>query len=596
MAQSFPSNVQSSIDVPEPKRFDAKFVYSFFMPDEKTNDLGLPGAFNESADLFAGIRRPVETKVPRFVEISFEPVTIRSNETSANEFFDDSLRPDDVRELIEDNFSKIQSEVDIAAANTTVVYLQDPDLVDRWDGMFRLMLSIKKYVPSSIAEQAKLINGRTKLRLPGKTIMSVMSASGRKKYLSRDFRAKRLKSAYWRRHRNVRNRLAPDIPMLAHFNSKFVGSISRSITSDAFSPYSESFADFDDQLRSIQRSIEQDSESGTVNVDDLETTMVPFEIISLDSDQQFSSSARVVGYVVDKQELLPDGSIEDREPIILASANVGAAIDSRVKYGGVYTYSIRAIALVQLPAVDQDDNPVIVRSLVSSRASRLDRVRCIEKIPPSSPADIKFLWDYTDKKLMMMWNFPTNPQRDIKRFQVFRRPSIDDPFELLIEYDFDDSEIPAPRSETPRADRVVSISEPMNFFIDHEFGKESSYIYAFCCIDARDLSSNYSEQYRITFDKYKNRIVRDIVSQSGAPKPYPNFYMKGTLTEDCIKDSGHFRLSVFFDPEYLTVVDEKNDDFEFLATDLNGGKYKLQILNIDRQKNKVITFDIKDLR
>ena len=100
----------------------------------------------------------------------------------------------------------------------------------------------------------------------------------------------------------------------------------------------------------------------------------------------------------------------------------------------------------------------------------------------------------------------------------------------------------------------------------------------------------------VAFDKYKNRIVRDIVSQSGAPKPYPNFYMKGTLTEDCIKDSGHFRLSVFFDPEYLTVVDEKNDDFEFLATDLNGGKYKLQILNIDRQKNKVITFDIKDLR
>ena len=103
-------------------------------------------------------------------------------------------------------------------------------------------------------------------------------------------------------------------------------------------------------------------------------------------------------------------------------------------------------------------------------------------------------------------------------------------------------------------------------------------------------------QFNVTFDRYTNSLVKNLISPSGAPKPYPNFYLKGTLTEDVMKDSGHFRLSVFFDPEYLSVVDNNDDDFELLATDLNGGSYKLQILNIDRQKNKVLTFDVKDLR
>ena len=63
--------------------------------------------------------------------------------------------------------------------------------------------------------------------------------------------------------------------------------------------------------------------------------MVPFEIVALDDDEMFSSSARVIGYVVDKQEIMADGTIENREPLILSSAHIGAAIDSRVKYGAV---------------------------------------------------------------------------------------------------------------------------------------------------------------------------------------------------------------------------------------------------------------------
>ena len=104
-----------------------------------------------------------------------------------------------------------------------------------------------------------------------------------------------------------------------------------------------------------------------------------------------------------------------------------------------------AIALVQMPAVDQDDNPVIIKSLISSRASRLDKVKCIERVPPPPPADIEFYMGLYPEENGAHVELPTNPQRDIKRFQIFRRSSVDDPFELLVEYDFDDSEIPTPR-------------------------------------------------------------------------------------------------------------------------------------------------------
>jgi len=594
MAISFPSSVQTSIDVPEPKRFNARFIYNFFTPDEKLNDEGLPGAFNESADLYAGIRRPVDVRVPRFVEISFDPVTIRKNETSSNEFSNESLRPDEVRDLLITNFSKIQSEIDVAATNSTVIYLQDSDLVDRWDGLLKLMITTSSEIKGSTGQQARVLKTMTGGgAYLGGTMLKVMGVAASKKRLNTRFQ-RRLHRPSW--VRPTRKRIAPDIPLLTHFNSKFVGNISNVISNDPFSVYTQNFAEFNKELMKIQESTNSNDEPGIINADDLETSMVPFEIVALDSDESFSSAARVVGYVIDKQEIMADGSIENRRPLIISSSRIGAAIDSKVKYGSVYTYSIRAIALVQMPAVDQDGNPVIIKSLVASRASRLDKVKCIEEVAPPPPADLDFIWDYAQKKLTIMWNFPTNPQRDIKRFQVFRRRSVDDPFELLIEYDFDDSEIPTPRNETPRGDRVIPMFQPLNFFIDHEFTRDSSFIYAVCCIDARDISSNYSMQFNISFDRYQNSLVKDLVSPSGAPKPYPNFYLKGTLTEDTIKDSGHFRLSVFFDPEYLTIVDNNDNDFELLATNLNGGSYKLQILNIDRQKNKVLTFDVKDLR
>ena len=136
----------------------------------------------------------------------------------------------------------------------------------------------------------------------------------------------------------------------------------------------------------------------------------------------------------------------------------------------------------------------------------------------------------------------------------------------------------------------------MTFFKDNEFTKESIFIYAVCCIDAHGMSSNYSPQFEVAFDKFNNKLVKRLVSTSGAPKSYPNLYLLEDAFVDVIKDSGHERMKIYFDPEFLEITDRNNDDMGLLTTDKQGGSYKIQFINVDLQKHQILDIIIKDLR
>ena len=386
------------------------------------------------------------------------------------------------------------------------------------------------------------------------------------------------------------------IKVYSQINNKFISSVLRDSAADSLSPYSGRMSDFTNSLSSIQQAYRSRSRLSALSENDFSSTIVPISYQKVEQGE-FKNAAKVIGYVIDKHEVMSDGMMVERDPIVLTSPTVGSGFDSKVKYGSCYSYSVRAIALVQMQALNDVTGDVFaINALVSSRPSDSIMVKCIETAPPPHPADIKYIWDYQVNKLMVMWNFPTNSQRDIKRFQLFRRKTVNEPFELMIEYDFDDSVIPTPRSETPRASSVIYTTNPILFYIDDEFTKDSKYIYAMCCLDAHDFTSNYSEQMEISFDRYKNSLVKKMISPSGAPKPYPNFYLKAGLTVDSMKDSNHFTATVFFDPEYLSIIDKNNEDMHFLATDKNDGVYKLQILNVDRQQAQVVTINVEDLR
>jgi len=115
----------------------------------------------------------------------------------------------------------------------------------------------------------------------------------------------------------------------------------------------------------------------------------------------------------------------------------------------------------------------------------------------------------------------------------------------------------------------------------------------------------------VTFNRSKNIIETTLISPSGAPKQYPNFFVSSTTaqnietvryTEDVIKDSGHLKMRIYFDPETLEVTDDKPCHFLTRAeTSRNKkipfvGSYKFQVLNVDRQKMNVVDVEIEDRR
>jgi hypothetical protein len=182
---------------------------------------------------------------------------------------------------------------------------------------------------------------------------------------------------------------------------------------------------------------------------------------------------------------------------------------------------------VQVNVLSGDTGQVLRASvLFQSNVSTSSTVYCRDEIPPEPPVDFDARWDYQDYSLVLSWNFPVNPRRDIKYFQVFRRDSLERPFELLMEYDFNDSFKQPSRLENTYEHLVKKFESPFNIYIDKDFNKDAKYYYAIACVDARGMVSNYSQQFEITFDRIKNKLMKRMVSPSGAPRQYPNVFLK----------------------------------------------------------------------
>ena len=123
----------------------------------------------------------------------------------------------------------------------------------------------------------------------------------------------------------------------------------------------------------------------------------------------------------------------------------------------------------------------------------------------------------------------------------------------------------------------------------------SKYIYAVASIDARGLTSGYSAQFEVSYDRFKNKTITKYISSSGAPKPYPNINLQLDAFPDVIKDTGHKSMEIYFDPEYLK-VSKNNEDLNIIRKSGNSGenKYKIQIINTDLQKSKLFEFSISE--
>jgi len=631
MTESYPSRPVINVDVPEVKVFSAKFIYNYFTKDERVNDSGEidpkilennVGNFDQKfIDVF-------DSKIPRFVQINFNPVTItnpiKSKDLTTGHQLSLGARPKD-NISIKDNLKSVHSERQFTNEAFTAIGFQDTGI----DGKLFLLTSgsmarkinsnnerIKRQIDNetselideynndkiSLADAVRFLNGNTDDAVSAEFIFDSLNDLSR---LGAKFIDKSKKDELI----NARFKEIKNVDIKSKINNKIVASALKTITSDPLSIFTDEVSGLLASAESSQKQSIRDSEPDSIDSTEYDFT-VSFIGRRRVSSLSFVPNHRVIGYIVDKYEIASDGRFVEHEPIVVENESAKSTIDFKVSYGSTYSYSIRSVVDTEILVSDETDEIYAARILISSSPSPRQIVECVENVPPPPPCDFDVSWDHNNKSARLLWSFPLNLQRDIKRFQVFRRSSINEPFQLIKEYDFDNSFVKTHGLETPSANLVERLSSPKTFYLDNELNRDGNkFIYSVCSIDAHGLTSNYSTQFEVQFDRFKNNIKKKLISSSGAPKSYPNMFLDGDTFVDVIKDSGHTRMSIYFDPEYYSItnsetvvrnsigdrgIPRRRENLNLLATNQNGGSYKMQFINTDLQQSAILDIIVDD--
>ena len=599
-----PSSLVYSLNVPEVTNLETKFLYNFFVVDEVTNDSGLvsedvaavsnimlkklSNGSTEAANL---------NNTPRHIKISFTRP---------------QLKQIDVTDLPEKNASNVLLN--------NIIYEEDFGS----DSFTTLNIDNKM-----IEKQTS-----TTLTLFGKSFTKSISA---------------LTSSFDNTNENVTNALliatslsyqAKGFNFIDSLKStklndlkkvKFVGQVSNNVIYDLFlfgaNSYGTNDTSFLQNLNfaKIQNDKSKNLKFGLTDTD-FKPTVIKYTstIGSVGSKYGVSKTkTKLVGYLINKVELLFDGTTKVHSPIILTSGNTTSYYDYKIRYGTIYAYQVRALYDITYPA---NDSETLAFKMITSRfASRpeISYAETVEYIPPPPPIELNFIWNYDSAiakpfpvtnigggSLIVYWSFPINRSLDIKKFQVFRRKTIDEPFELLKMIDFDNSDLAGYGTDffsnetliDPKVversviirDGLSTISVPIRMYFDDEFTKSSEYIYAIASVDAHGLSSNYSEQFKVSFDQFNNKIVKSLVSLSGAPKPYPNLYLQRDLFVDIIKSSNKNKLCVYFTPVCYKVTKNVDNTVSILDA-AKSYKYMINFINLDNAIGTNLSINIESV-
>jgi hypothetical protein len=614
MSTSYPSTAVTLVDIGEVSNFKAEFSYNFFTTDERVNDEGdIPEAFSTrpSESPTAAYIDRISAGIPRFVKLSFYPVNPRVKNKN-NEFrtTNNTVKIYGSSDFsIEDFYDKIIYENSFCDSEFTHVKFMDSAIDNR------LFLAVS----GSVTQESRLYNNQKRAQIDAnikniqnnikQNMASQLDAarflqSETPDDINAEFITKALSNidtlgaaiideSEQKEKRSTAFDRIKDIKLNARINTRILGTAIRAIVNAPAGLLADDFAPYLNKAMSIQDQAAVNSSAATLSLNDYES---PLEAIAETPGDGSGASVRYVGYVIEKLAISPDGTTENKDPIFINGINISSVIDFKVAYGMTYSYSIRAISLVTMPSMAEETDEIIDATYLVGSSEVITFAKCIERVPPPPPVDFNVIYRHHDRVPRLTWNFPITRQRDVKKFQVFRRKSINEPFVLLAMYDFDDSQTPTTNNEIILDFLIEKMKDPRVFYDDYEFSRDGSFIYAVACIDAHGLSSSLSSQFEISFDKYKNKIKKRLISASGAPKSYPNLYLLNDAFVDVIKDSGHDRMTVYFDPEFLNVFNTDGSDLGLLTTNNNDGLYKLQFINTDLQQATTLDIIVNDLR
>ena len=548
------------VDAPAPANLRLQFIYNFFEADERTVD----GSIQESGAFARAFKLEWS---PLGISV-FQGNTSSTSETAAYSTIEERLLQDLISGLSNENSGLKVNEDKTATRNSFSALIQDQNFDTKYGERLVESVSLRNLSTGSasdIGASVKTIIGRDFVQsdLDIREIVPALADPITRRTISTDYDSNDESFQF----------LLDDERARAAFQ-EFEGSPVVKASYEVFNDLRNYYVVTNDT---------PDESDTNPSFDGMSTT---------GSTRSAPPPPILLGYMIEKFS-------DDPPKRFIVPRGTRSYLDTAIKYGKTYSYRIRSIVAVYTVAEIVNVWPGAWRCIIPfvSNPTKLLSLKASESVPPTSPADFNLHWNYQDSTLQLVWSFPNNPQRDIKYWQIFRRSSINEPFALIRMIDFDDSTVRSEFPETIDPSLISKFQSSVNYYVDPEFSKDSDYIYTMCSVDAHGQSSNYGMQFRVRFDRYKNKLIKELISPSGAMKQYPNTYLNAELTLDSVKSSGATKMRIYFDPEYLVVTGgtatTSFTDRNFLRTS-ESAIYQLQLINIDRQKQSEVIISISD--
>jgi len=332
-----------------------------------------------------------------------------------------------------------------------------------------------------------------------------------------------------------------------------------------------------------------------------ESGQITTRLFSISRDTENATSLedwKLVGYFISKYRIENDSETYMYSRVVYKKSYE----DPYIAYGKTYRYEIRPMfCKYVMPSSDR------VVFLCSDESSYID-IECIEKKSPNPPKNLRFEY-IGDELIDITWERPVSKvvdknkifdSDDIKGYQLFYRHSLHEPYQLYRYFTFNNT---LPQKYKQRSAELISddliisseyspegLLDPNNLPVFYEFKNyvfkirpNTDYYFAMCSIDAHGNSSNYSVQYRIRRNNVTGEVDIQVASIEGAPKQYPNMLVQGKLVDSAMKVSGYEYLDIYFAPDTLLSVPNRNEPAS-----------RLQLFDLETQVEKNITITINE--
>lgn len=549
---SFPSQKTLNVVVPDAEDLTVQFIYNFFQRDEELvepqQNLQQLATFSQEVNF--------NDLVPRYAYLTWK----KDASVAVNNENPTSITA---------NITKVLNEESLDVNAFTPVELQDTQR-DEKVGFFvqaaaKVLLVSGSALSGSVLDVARSLSNRVNQGIGVDTLASTLLSS-------QDIRSKIV-------DQNLEE--FKNLNFSMQVNDRLVNKVLNPIKTDVLSF-------FGDEAETATTT-NQTNTNNYISPSEYELNLSAniIKIREINNNPNFVSVPKLVGFIINRITYV-DGIEKEQKTYIVDSPNLFEYYDLSVRYGALYSYQVSAVYEIEFPAVLNRETTVVATVLLKSRPTVKQRLLCVENVAPPYPSDFNVFWDYQKRFPVLRWSLPVNPQRDIKAFQILKRKSVTEPFQLVKQYNFNDSETPFSfYYETPEPSVVETLKSPRCFYTDYEF--QNGDIYTLCSVDAHGLVSTYSSQLEIKFDKFENKLTRRLVSSGDAPRCYPNAYLNSDVFQDTIKTEGKSKLDVYFNPEFLTLKDNQNRDLGLLAS-----LYKLQILNLATGTQEIINVNLEE--